>query len=147
MPLKRHPSFVPLSHDHHHALVRVFEIRQAIKQEGSLDEQARLNQAFLAEELTPHFAAEERHLVPLLRELEVIDVAAIDQLIDDHRELARLITGTDADTMGQFADLLERHVRREEREIFPACQERIPEERMVEIGAAIAGLRPLGSGS
>ncbi len=145
MPLKRHASLIPLSHDHHHALVRVFEIRQAIKQGGSLDEQARLNGAFLAEELTPHFAAEERHLVPVLRELEVVDAAAIDQLIDEHRQLARLATGSDADTMGQFADLLERHVRREEREIFPACQERIPEERMLEIGTAIAGLRPLRS--
>jgi hemerythrin-like domain-containing protein len=137
MPMKRDPSLVPLSHDHHHGLVRVFEIRQALRQGESLSEQQAKNAAFLQNDLAPHFQAEELHLVPLLRQFDVVEPLAIEQLLEDHRQLTRLARAATASDLDAFADLLERHIRREEREIFPAYQERVGADDRERAGAAI----------
>lgn len=135
--MKRDPSLVPLSHDHHHGLVRVFEIRQALRNGESLSAQHAKNTTFLANDLAPHFQAEELHLVPLLRRFAVVEPAAVEQLMEDHRELARLASATSASELTAFADLLESHIRREEREIFPAYQERVGPDDRERAGAAI----------
>ncbi len=135
MPIKRDPSLVPLSHDHHHGLVRVFEIRQAIKGQAPLDQQRATNAVFLRDQLAPHFVAEEEHLFPVLR--EVLGNLVVEQLVDDHRELERLAEATDTAGLENFSNLLERHIRREEREIFRDYQDKVPAHRRDEIGAAI----------
>jgi len=64
MPPRRDPSLIPLSHDHHHGLVRVFEIRRALRGGEDLAAQLRRTLAFYRDDLTPHFRAEEDALVP-----------------------------------------------------------------------------------
>ncbi len=135
MPIKRDPSLIPLSHDHHHGLVRVFEIRQALKQGDSLARQSEINRAFLRDDLAPHFVAEEQHLFPVLRDAVAEDV--VDQLFAEHRELEQLAAAETATDLRRFADLLERHIRREEREVFREYQDHVPAERRVLVGAAI----------
>ncbi len=133
--MKRDPSLIPLSHDHHHGLVRVLEIRHAIKGQAPLDEQPKANAAFLRDQLAPHFVAEEEHLFPILR--EVIGNPVVAQLIEEHRELEKLAGATDVTGLASFADLLERHIRCEEREIFRDYQDKVSDDRCKEIGAAI----------
>ena len=142
MPLKRDPSLIPLSHDHHHGLLRVFEIRQALRDGGDapLARQRAITRAFYTDDLRPHFRAEEEVLVPVLREHAAVTEAEIERLLDDHRRLGELLDDLDsgAAALSDLADLLERHIRREEREIFPAYQERVPAARRA---AVEAGLR------
>ncbi len=128
VPQKRDASLIPLSHDHHHALVRVFEIRQALPLGNGLERQARLTYEFYERDLVPHFRAEEEVLIPALRETGALDEAALQRLLDEHRTLERLageLVGN-VEPLLPFADLLERHIRTEEREIFPAYQTHVP---------------------
>lgn len=142
MPLKRDPSLIPLSHDHHHGLLRVFEIRQALRggDDAPLARQRVITRAFYVEDLRPHFRAEEEVLVPVLRDHAAVDEAEIERLLDDHRRLGELLDDLDSRTtaLADLADLLERHIRREEREIFAAYQERVPAAHRA---AVEAGLR------
>lgn len=138
MPLKRDPSLIPLSHDHHHALVRVFEIRQAIRAGASLEAQCKQTLDYHRHELAPHFRAEEEVLVPVLRR-SLGDETSVRRLIDDHRALEHHIAavGSGSDSLTAFADLLEAHVRFEERELFAAYQECVPTAERAEVEAGI----------
>ena len=128
MPQKRDTSLIPLSHDHHHGLVRVFEIRQALRSGEGVERQARLTSEFYERDLVPHFRAEEEVLIPVLRETGALDEAALQRLLDEHRTLERLAGElvANVEPLLCFADLLERHIRTEEREIFPAYQTHVP---------------------
>ena len=139
MPLKRDPSLIPLSHDHHHALLRVFEIRRALAASGDLAGEARSTCEFHARDLVPHFRAEEDALVPALRDANALPEPEIARLVEEHRLLDRMVDRLargDGD-LAAFADLLEKHVRTEERRVFPAYQERVPLERRDEVEASI----------
>ena len=139
MPEKRDASLIPLSHDHHHGLVRVFEIRQALRSGEGLQRQALLTSEFYERDLVPHFRAEEEVLIPVLRETGALDEAALQHLLDEHRTLERLAgeLAANAEPLLPFADLLERHIRTEEREIFPAYQTLVPVGRRSAVEAEV----------
>jgi hemerythrin-like domain-containing protein len=139
MPEKRDPSLVPLSHDHHHGLVRVFRIRQALLAGKDLEREAVVTCDFFARDLAPHFRAEEEILVPVLRESGAVGAHALSRLVDEHRTLERLVPelSRGVAALRDFADLLERHIRREEREIFPAYELRVLPHRRAEVEAGI----------
>jgi hemerythrin-like domain-containing protein len=128
-----------LSHDHHHGLVRVFRIRQALRSAAGLEREAEVTRDFFTHDLAPHFRAEEEVLVPILRETAAVDGEALSRLFDEHRALERLASELARTTtpLSDFADLLERHIRCEEREIFPAYESRVPPDRRPAVEAAI----------
>jgi hemerythrin-like domain-containing protein len=122
--VKRHPYLQPLSDDHHGALVLARRIGLAAKQDP---ERPALTSAWddlqrrFARELEPHFRVEEERLLPQLEASGERALAARARA--DHarlRELAR--TEPDPVVAAQFADLLRRHVRFEERELFPRAE-------------------------
>jgi hemerythrin-like domain-containing protein len=139
VPQKRDASLVPLSHDHHHGLVRVFETRQALRCGEGLERQALLTCEFYERHLVPHFRAEEEVLIPVLRETGALDEAALQRLLDEHHALAHLAgeLAANAEPLLRFADLLERHIRTEEREIFPAYQTHVPVGRRTAVEAEV----------
>ena len=130
VPLKRDPSLVPLSHDHHHGLVRVFEIRQALRAATGLEAQAALARRFWEESLVPHFAAEEEALFPAMHGVDGA-AALIERLCDEHRRLEAMAFAADPapESLRTFADLLEGHIRLEERQLFPSYQAHVPQAR------------------
>ena len=137
MPIKRDPSLIPLSHDHHHALVRVFEIRRALQTNGDIEAEASRTRAFFTNDLSPHFRAEEEALLPALERYLGAADPMVMRLTEDHARLRGAVEQLDtAGALGNFADLLESHVRFEERELFQRYQEHTPEEarRAVERG-------------
>ena len=138
---RRHPSLIPLSHQHRDALMLAFRLRHPappgpvtpMTPASTPQSRAADTLDFFSRHLVGHFRAEEEALFPLLRERLSGDtprLALLDQLIADHRCLESLRDGvaaaTDAGEAGlaapltAFADLLEAHVRREERELFEA---------------------------
>ncbi|HZW08708.1 MAG TPA: hemerythrin domain-containing protein [Phycisphaerales bacterium] len=123
-PIKRHPTLQPLSREHFNGLVLVRRLREAA--EG--DEAARrATREMLAsawrDELAAHFADEERLLAPFVSDCDRA------RLIEDHRSLQRHIEmaatsrqAPSAAWLRDTAEMLEKHIRWEERELFPAAE-------------------------
>jgi iron-sulfur cluster repair protein YtfE (RIC family) len=131
---KRHPSLVPLSHDHHHGLALALRCRKQalgqIKPTGAegLRLRAREFLTLYAAELRSHFEAEEGILFPKMSLHVPEGQELIADLMRDH-ESVRLAVPKLQETVGlgkvifDLGDLLERHIRREERELFPLFEQ------------------------
>jgi quercetin dioxygenase-like cupin family protein/hemerythrin-like domain-containing protein len=125
--VKRHPSLVPLSHDHHHALAQVKRLRR----EGAAAVPEFLR--FFASETTRHFREEEELVFPLLYGDEPVQLREVLLQHQRLRSLAlRLRDGEDV--VRELADLLEAHIRLEERDVFELVQRLVPEERLASLG-------------
>jgi quercetin dioxygenase-like cupin family protein/hemerythrin-like domain-containing protein len=127
--MRRHPALVPLSHDHHHALVQVRRLRE----EGLAAVPAFLR--FFAAETTRHFREEEELVFPLLYGEEPDSLREV--LLQHHRlrALARRLREGD-DVVAEVATLLEAHIRLEERDVFELVQRSASAEDLARIGLA-----------
>jgi len=144
----RHPSLIPLSHDHHHGLALALRCRkQALGQlkpmgaKGSKERAVEVRE-FFTNHLVVHFRAEEEALFPKLRELVPESAAIVDQLVREHRQLRDGVAQLDTDAgLGKlvfdFGDLLERHIRKEERELFPLFEQHVGETVAEAVGDEI----------
>ncbi|WP_374422889.1 hemerythrin domain-containing protein [Chromobacterium sp.] len=127
--MKRHPALLELSREHHQALKMARQARLAAAS-GEPERQARLAaelQAWSADALERHFIEEETMLFPRLAQSEHAALAI--RALDEHRRLRALsaeLAAPDATTLARFAELLEAHVRFEERELFERCQAGLP---------------------
>jgi hemerythrin-like domain-containing protein len=146
--MARHPSLVPLSHDHHHGLALALRCRKQalgrIKPLGiqGLKERAREFKEFFTASLTPHFAAEESVLFPFLRASAPESAPLIEALLAEHEQLRGWLGRLEdenrlAKVLFEAADLLERHIRREERELFPLFEARAVSEEAEIVGKKI----------
>ena len=144
----RHPSLIPLSQDHHHGLALALRCRKQalgqLKPMGlkGLKERAQELREFFANNLVRHFRAEEEALFPKLRELVPESAAIVDQLVREHRQLRDGVAQLDTDAgLGKlvfdFGDLLERHIRKEERELFPLFEQHVGETVAEAVGDEI----------
>lgn len=125
--MKRHTALVPLSHDHHHALVRARRLRE----HGLAEAPAFLR--FFAAETTRHFREEEELVFPLLYADEPDSLREV--LLQHHRlrVLARRLRDGE-DVAAELAALLENHIRLEEREVFDLVQRSTPEAELARVG-------------
>lgn len=135
--MKRHRALQPLSRDHHVALVAAQRLRRA-------DEPAQARDAFLAfwrEHGAKHFRIEEEVLLPAFAAHADPDAECVARMLIDHARIraaaARLADDADppVETLHELGTMLERHVRLEEREVFPLIEAALPEaaaERLVE---------------
>jgi hemerythrin-like domain-containing protein len=127
--VKRHPALVPLSHDHHHALVHARRLRQV----GAAATPEFLR--FFAAETTRHFREEEELVFPLLYGDEPEELR---EVLVQHQRIRALAVRLRAgeDVAQELGELLETHIRLEERELFELIQRRVPEEQLATIGLA-----------
>ena len=144
----RHPSLILLSHDHHHGLALALRCRkQALGQlkpmgPAGLHERAREIFGFFAGNLVAHFRAEEEVLFPYLREIAPENGTMIDELMRDHEQIRATASQLEAGVASaklifDLGDLLERHIRKEERDLFPLFEQHTDPEKAEAIGAAI----------
>ncbi len=147
---KRHRSLISLSHDHHHGLalaVRLKQGNQALLNDGwthDRKEQAVVVQRFFDAELRGHFAAEEEVLFPVIRHHTSEADTIVEELKRQHRSLeaavGRMAGAGEAmleKELTGFGELLERHIRIEERELFPLFERSVPSGVAAEAGEAI----------
>ncbi|NIO10654.1 MAG: hypothetical protein GTO40_22670 [Deltaproteobacteria bacterium] len=135
---KRHPSLVLLSHDHHHALALALRCRKhALGQlsPGDPDASKKLAQEvkeFFAQNLQSHFKAEEDILFPVIKAHAASDSETlIEELHRDHERITKTVSALDkgtglSKTLFDLGDILERHVRQEERTLFPIFEKAVP---------------------
>lgn len=107
-----------------------------------LRERAKEFLAFYISNLVPHFRAEEEVLFPLLRSTVPGSEEMIDELVRNHAQIHRAIpqlregTGL-AKLIFDLGDLLERHIRKEERELFPLFEQSVQDEKAETAGTEI----------
>jgi hemerythrin-like domain-containing protein len=135
--MRRSPGLAPLSRDHHHALEQARKLRRA-----SADDLAPVVAgflAFLAGDGRSHFAQEEALLAPAVPS----DRAELaERMLAEHAEILgraeALGRAPEVGAAHELGDLMSRHVRFEERELFPVLEQRLPAERLLALGHDLA---------
>lgn len=123
--MKRSKALQSLSREHHTALTLAKACERAVGSDDSTQIGAacrRVVHAF-ANELEPHFVAEEQSLLPLLKTSGAH--ALVQRTLEDHLRLRTLLgelQQNDAEALRRFGECLFAHVRFEERELFPALE-------------------------
>ena len=153
MSAKRHPSLIPLSHDHHLGLLLAFRLCHGLphtrKPSDSLQEQTADTLRFFHDNLVTHFRAEEEILFPAIRTHLPQAATMLDTLVAEHAEMrAQVAQFAQAQRdeavlkplLQTFGETLERHIRCEERELFPLYQAHVPEAETARLGAEIRRL-------
>ena len=149
--MKRHPSLVPLSRDHHHGLVMARRLilgrstnpRAAWPADRSR-QAARLIE-FFETELRPHFEVEEAYVFPAAERHLGEDAGRMRVLIAEHETMRAMIRGLIADPASDleerliaFGELLEAHIHTEERILFERMQTACDADVLQALGARIA---------
>ena len=136
--MKRHSAIVPLSHDHHHALILALAIKKNAVKSGlgakSIEEKVKATINAYNTELIPHFSHEEVLLFPIaLGKDEELD-KMIEDIMEEHDKIRSSIeslnNGNIEDNLDAFGRLLEQHVRTEERILFPKIEEVVGDEEL-----------------
>lgn len=134
---QRHSALVPLASDHYHGLALALRLQQgtqAVTPMWALDSkfQAGYVVAFFEKELRHHFEVEEKALFPLVVDHVAEAKALVDELISDHRAMERLVEKITklsislSQDLTDFGRLLEQHIRKEDRKLFPLFESKAP---------------------
>src|ERR1700690_3368880 len=120
----RDPALIPLSQQHHNGLALCILTERGVAGDASAENLAKLAQRIIDRyeiELTNHFGIEENTLFPAIRS-ELGEIPAIGELIADHRAREAMVEkmrcAPSAVLLAEFCELLRRHIRREENELF-----------------------------
>jgi hemerythrin-like domain-containing protein len=143
--MKRSRELKPLSSEHHQALLVAFQLKQGLA--GHADSAGapkdlpgllQLARRFDEQVFRTHARAEEELLVRIVSEGD------LTRLRSEHGEMTRLLdlarTARPGDLrahLSAFADLLERHVRWEERELFTYAEGHMDEATLARIGGEL----------
>ena len=118
--MKRHEALVQLSRDHHFGLLLGWKLKEGLKRDISPERMAKYIKLFYEQNLKPHFLEEEETLFPILGN----EHPMIKEAISEHREMEHMISLklNTPDEIQIFTDLLNNHIRKEERQIFPEIE-------------------------
>jgi hemerythrin-like domain-containing protein len=147
MSLKRDPALVPLSRDHHFALMQALFLRRAAEAPLHTGRGAvTVAEAYLAyyhEELCGHIADEEEALIPLTSHVAPEQAQRLLTEHEDLRALTALLRQALADgldprpAMQDLGERLHDHVRFEERIFFEVIQDRLTAKDLEAVGRSI----------
>ncbi len=132
-PIKRSQALKELSKDHHFNLLFIWKIRQGLKMSVELSRIQKFIRYFFHEQILHHFSVEEKHLFCLLPEDDVLRIQAEEEHSNIKR-IAEIILSdkfTEAEII-EFINLLESHIRFEERTLFNYIEKIIPDKKLKE---------------
>ncbi len=139
-PIKRNENIVKLSKDHHASLMFCWKLRQGIKHHVDEKRMIVYVKYFWDQHFSEHFREEEDILfAPLQDDL-------VNKAIADHRQVQTLIktlsepgAGDFYATLARLADVVDEHVRYEERVLFPHLEKELSQSKLEEIGKQLPG--------
>jgi hemerythrin-like domain-containing protein len=140
--MKRSEALKVLSHQHHQGLFAALQLKRARKETAAEARRAFLD--FFEREGMRHFRAEEELLLPAYARHTEFDRPEIVRVLTEHVDLRRrgqdLEVGADPDpsALRELGELLESHIRFEERELFPMIEAALPDAELRQLGAAFA---------
>ena len=129
--MKRHPSLIALSHDHHHGLMLAQLIKKGAPEYKGLptDIIGKVKYAKEAweKELKLHFKNEEEILFPFVKNKNVDLDKLIEGILEEHKQIKSLVKNLDTsenkeEVLNDLGILLEKHIRKEERQVFKMIQ-------------------------
>jgi hemerythrin-like domain-containing protein len=145
--VKRHRALQPLSRDHHVALVAAQRLRRAMDGDAARDEFL----AFWREHGARHFQVEEEVLLPAAAGWADPGTECVVRMLVDHVRIRAAAQRLEREpqpleALHELGTMLERHVRLEEREVFPLIEAAMPEDAADRLVAAVieAERRPAG---
>jgi iron-sulfur cluster repair protein YtfE (RIC family) len=149
--MKRHCSLVPLSHDHHQALVQARRLTCA----GEGSDPGTVARAFLrffAEETVRHFHEEEELVFPAVLDCPAAREPLVQALLQHERlhALTKLLREAldsgraISPIMQELGELLVAHVRHEERCLFPLIEGFLDDSTLATIALALRGSDSVG---
>lgn len=133
-PIKRHPALVSFSKEHHFGLLLIWKIRQGLTYGIAAERISRYIIYFFNADLRAHFKDEETILFPALPADNMLRLRAEAE----HRDIYEMVVDisknmSDEILIRKFADILERHIRYEERTLFNHLQDNISTDLLNEI--------------
>ena len=138
----RNKNLVPLSHQHQHALALCVRIDRALNNEShDLEHWQSEVERHFQDEIRYHFEVEEKYLFPKAQLFpDLSDL--VEELLRDHASLRRAFERAKARTMDspdlqRFVVALSEHIRKEERQLFEALQQKLSEEDLQLLGTRI----------
>jgi hemerythrin-like domain-containing protein len=142
--MKRSPALMSLSRDHHQALAVALRLRRASEEDAEAVVDA--FDEFWEHCGRLHFELEEKFLLPAVPGYGDPDWAELsDRVRAEHGAIRRAAVALRAVGGGQrlaaardLGQMLHAHVRFEERRLFALLQDRLPEERLEQLGRSLA---------
>jgi len=137
--MKRDVNLQPLSRDHHHGLLLGWKIRQGLKLMTDPELITDYVHYFSVKALFPHFREEEDFVLIFLDDNDSYKQRTLQEHADIRGAIKKL-TGNEGQVTGlllELAELLESHIRFEERELFPYMQEKLTAAQLEEMGRLI----------
>jgi hemerythrin-like domain-containing protein len=144
--MKRAPELRDLSDHHHRGLVQARRLKRAATgDEANMPEEtAEAFLEFWQEGTTTHFREEEEVLLPVLARYreDLLGREPVVEMLLQHARIRGLVMGLSdevkggsvrLETLGSIGELLESHIRLEEREVFSTIEEALPEEALREV--------------
>jgi len=134
-PIKRSKHIIPLSQDHHSGLLFCWKIKEGIKKGADLSRVKQYINFYWEHHLKEHFLEEEQLL------FNELDDELTRQGKDEHLMLIERMNRTNnkkeinKQDYLSFAELLIKHIRFEERVLFPHLEAELPTETLVSAGA------------
>ena len=136
--MKRNENLKTLSWEHHFGLVVAFRLQQGLKNGAATGEMKKYILHIWDTALRHHFRQEEQVINPELKKSPE-GKKVIHQMMDEHQTFRDLIqqfkTGkVKTDQIKTFADILNRHIRFEERQLFPFLEIHTSREELENMG-------------
>lgn len=148
--MKRHKSLYSLSHDHHQGLILAQQLKKGAPQykgiPSTLEAKKEYTLEFYKSELVKHFKDEEEILFPVvIKKDEKVD-KLIAEIVSEHRKMESLVndlkkTEHFETVLDELGSLLEKHIRKEERKLFPKIQALFSEKELTHIGESLFNSR------
>ena len=141
-PIKRSEYIIALSHDHHAGLLFCWKIKEGLRKNTPLDKVLKYINFFWVGHLKEHFQEEEALL------FNRMDDDLTRQGISEHLLLAQRLQRLnhhENENMGEylsFAELLIKHIRFEERTLFPHLESTLPESTLKLVGEYLSRKHP-----
>lgn len=144
--MKRHPTLAHLSRDHHPALI----LSQLLKRNAAeykglpVDTEGKIEYAitFYNKELIAHFEQEEK-MMQLLAGINPQLDGLVSDIMAEHVLLRQLFNGLGnhedpVNALDVLGNTLDKHIRKEERELFPMIENNCDEKIMASIEKIVA---------
>lgn len=132
-PIKRSKELAPLSRDHHDGLLFAWKIKQGLINGAPIESLVNYTRWYWNNHLAAHFKNEEEVLVKFLTPGDPL----LHQMLQDHAQIWELVNSLnkEADTkmLKSLAELINDHIRFEERKLFVYIEQVSTPEQLKEI--------------
>jgi len=142
--MQRNKNLYPLSHQHHNGLMAVLLLKKGLERKADAVVMGAFILSIWDAELRIHFIKEEVYLHPhVLQIAELMDL--YEQMKMEHHQVRNMIDAirnglSTFELLNEFHTLLEKHIRFEERTMFPFIEAHIQQEQLLALGKQLEHL-------